>query len=83
MNENSLSGAPPEVLAAANTLFQSGAFLPQKVINYDPYMKPGVIGNTAADVGLPREPGGVEGDGVRLPSGQGRLSLIPRRSPRA
>jgi len=48
VNEGSLSGAPPQVLAAMKTLLQSGAFLPQKSISYDAYMKPGLIGTTVA-----------------------------------
>ncbi|MEA2169201.1 MAG: phospholipid/cholesterol/gamma-HCH transport system substrate-binding protein [Solirubrobacteraceae bacterium] len=47
-NENSLSGAPPEVEQAAHDLLSSGVLLPSKKIAYDPYMAPGTIGTATS-----------------------------------
>jgi len=63
LNENSLSGAPPQVLEAAHLLLQSGAFGVQKQIQYDPYMRPGTAGRTVATSGSPRGPQSTEGLG--------------------
>jgi hypothetical protein len=48
VNESSLFGAPAAVKDAAKLLLASGALFPSKTRSYDPYMKPGVIGKTAA-----------------------------------
>jgi phospholipid/cholesterol/gamma-HCH transport system substrate-binding protein len=48
VNETSLSGASPAVLDAEETLLQSGAFLPQKTLQYNAYMKPGQVGREHA-----------------------------------
>lgn len=49
MNENSLSGTPPAVLAGSRLLLQSGLFTGTvKKINYDPFIKPGRIGTTTS-----------------------------------
>jgi hypothetical protein len=48
VNEGSAAGQSPEVLAAMKVLFQSGLFMKGKSTSYDAYMKPGVIGKTAA-----------------------------------
>jgi phospholipid/cholesterol/gamma-HCH transport system substrate-binding protein len=69
VNENSLSGAPTAVLDASRLLLQSGAFLPQKVINYDFYGKPGGIGTTSAtgSGGKPNGPSAVPATGYKYP----------------
>ncbi|MBA2349314.1 MAG: MCE family protein [Solirubrobacterales bacterium] len=67
LNENSLSGAPPQVLAASNALLQSGTFLKSKTVNWDPYMKPGQIGKTAATSGSPSGPQGLKDSGFKYP----------------
>jgi hypothetical protein len=67
VNENSLSGAPPAILDATRTLLQSGAFLPQKTINYDPFMKPGEIGKTASTGSYPYGPASLKASGYKYP----------------
>jgi phospholipid/cholesterol/gamma-HCH transport system substrate-binding protein len=56
INENSLSGAPPQIEQAAHELFSSGLFVPDKTISIDPYPKPGVVGADVAHVGNPSTP---------------------------
>lgn len=69
VNENSLSGAPPAVLDAAHKLVSTGAFLPQKVINWNPYMKPGQIGKSSAtgSKGYPSGPEELKKSGYKYP----------------
>jgi hypothetical protein len=67
VNENSLSGAPPAILDATRTLLQSGAFLPQKTINYDPFMKPGEIGKIASTGSYPYGPASLKASGYKYP----------------
>jgi phospholipid/cholesterol/gamma-HCH transport system substrate-binding protein len=67
LNDNSISGAPPQVNAAATTLLNSGLFLESKRINYDPYMKPGLIGTTAAQSGQPSGPEQLAKSGYKYP----------------
>lgn len=69
VNENSLSGAPPAVLDAAHKLISTGDFVPQKVINYDPYMKPGQIGKSSAtgSHGYPSGPEELKASGYKYP----------------
>ena len=67
VNENSLSGAPPEVLDASKVLLQSGAFLPQKVISLDPIMEVGEVGRTRASASDPKTPEEVAASGFKYP----------------
>lgn len=67
LSENSVSGAPPEVIAAKQTLLQSGAFLPQKTTSYDPFMKPGEIGISAADSNFPVDAQQLTESGYKYP----------------
>ena len=56
INENSLSGAPPQIEQAAHELFSSGLFVPDKLIRIDPYPKPGAVGSQVAQPGDPSTP---------------------------
>jgi phospholipid/cholesterol/gamma-HCH transport system substrate-binding protein len=56
INENSLSGAPPQIEQAAHELLSSGLFIHDKVISIDPYPKPGAVGTDVAHVGDPSTP---------------------------
>jgi len=67
LNEGSLSGAPPAVLAAGRTLLASGAFLPQKLTRYDPFLKPGAIGRVVADPSDPIGPKSLKDSGYKYP----------------
>jgi phospholipid/cholesterol/gamma-HCH transport system substrate-binding protein len=68
VNEASLFGAPPSVLAAEKLLLQSGAFLPQKSISYESYMKPGQIGNSfASRDGKPANAKALRDSGYKFP----------------
>jgi ABC-type transporter Mla subunit MlaD len=68
LNENSLSGAPPSVIDSARLLLQSGLFTGRaKRITYDPYMKPGVIGNTVAQPGQPVNMKSLGDSGYKYP----------------
>lgn len=67
LNEGSLSGAPPAVLAAGRTLLASGAFLPQKLTRYDPFLKPGEIGKNVAKPSDPTGPKSLRDSGFKYP----------------
>ena len=70
VNENTLMGSPPQVLAASRTLLQSGAFTGQtKKINYDPYMRPGTIGksNSLNSGGNVTGPASLKASGFKYP----------------
>ncbi|MHB8691573.1 MAG: MlaD family protein [Solirubrobacteraceae bacterium] len=56
INENSLSGAPPQIQQAAHELFSSGLFVHNKVISINPYPKPGTVGTDVAHAGDPSTP---------------------------
>jgi hypothetical protein len=55
-NENSISGAPPQIESAAKTLLSSGIFFPQKRIAYQAYPEPGDVGKVVAKPGDPTTP---------------------------
>lgn len=67
LSENSVSGAPPEVLAATQLLLQSGPFFPLRGITYDPYMEPGEIGTTVARPGEPTTIAELRDSGFEYP----------------
>lgn len=67
LNEGSVSGAPPQVQAAAATLLASGAFLPQKMTRYDPFLKPGEIGKNVAEKSDPTGPASLRDSGFKYP----------------
>lgn len=67
LNEGSLSGAPPEVLRASRTLLASGAFLPQKLTRYSPFLEPGEIGKNVAEPGDPTGPDSLRESGFKYP----------------
>jgi len=68
-SENSLSGAPPEVSAAANTLLYSGLVGENggTSLNFDPYPKPGSLGKTVATSNVPLGPEKVPDTGYKYP----------------
>ncbi len=67
INENSLAGAPPAVLSASQTLLSSGALLGQKVLSYDPFMKPGQVGKSGAKRGQPANQAELKASGYKYP----------------
>ncbi|WP_372787856.1 MlaD family protein [Paraconexibacter sp.] len=67
LNEGSLSGAPPAVLEASKTLLASGAFLPQKLTRYSPFLEPGEIGKNVAKPSDPSSPATLRDSGFKYP----------------
>jgi phospholipid/cholesterol/gamma-HCH transport system substrate-binding protein len=63
INDNTESGLPPLINAARSALLDSGLFLKSKAVDWDPYMKPGQLGSSAAYSNKPGNPTELKNSG--------------------